>query len=104
MQLPKNPALNNEPLGRPITVVNIVRFFWFLAAIIFLLAGVGWFGENLIICAALGGASLSCVVLGMEELGGGKISTPDADSHVFRSFLAPLSSAAIRDTSRRAVL
>jgi hypothetical protein len=66
------------------TVANMVRFFWVLAAVIFLLAGVGLFGENLIIGAALGGAALCCVVFGMVNLGGGArdAAKPDADTSV----------------------
>jgi hypothetical protein len=66
------------------TVANMVRFLWVLAAVIFLLAGVGLFGENLIIGAALGGAALCCVVFGMVNLGGGArdAAKPDADTSV----------------------
>ncbi len=62
----------------------MVRFLWVLAAVIFLLAGVGLFGENLIIGAALCGAALGCVVFGMENLGGGArdAAKPDADTSV----------------------
>jgi hypothetical protein len=39
---------------------------WLFAAIIFLLAGVGPFGQNLIIATALGGAAMARVVFGMQ--------------------------------------
>ena len=47
-------------------VKMMVRFLWLFAAIVFLLAGVGLFGQNLIIAAAFGGAAVACVVFGME--------------------------------------
>jgi len=76
--------LSADTVANVDTVANMVRFFWVLAAVIFLLAGVGLFGENLIIGAALGGAALCCVVFGMVNLGGGArdAAKPDADTSV----------------------
>ena len=66
------------------TVVSMVRFLWFLAAVIFLLSSVGLFGGNLIIGAALCGAALCCAVFGMENLGGGArdAAKSDADTSI----------------------